>query len=72
MEKITLIPNYNLPEGINVTMFYRRKTATNVFMEMNGEVLENITYQSNLYGTQKTKISEFLKGNCVHSLELTS
>lgn len=48
-------PEYNLPTGANENSFSKCNTPTDVFLVFMDCILQDIVYQTNLYGTQNGK-----------------
>lgn len=55
IEKCTIVPGYNSQCEVNHTAYSSCVRGTDIFVEMISDILENIVYQSNLFGTQKGK-----------------
>ncbi|KAK4874318.1 hypothetical protein RN001_013678 [Aquatica leii] len=51
----TILPNYYELEGLVEAFFAECETPTDVFRKVLGDVVEDITFQSNLYSVQKNK-----------------
>lgn len=56
-------PEYHQPIGVNKTSFSNCNTPTDVFLVFIDSILEDIVYQTNLYGTQMGKNLNIKKEN---------
>lgn len=55
------MPNYNFPEGPDEAEFIGCSSATDVYLRVVGESIDDIVFQSNLYATQNNKTLNLTK-----------